>query len=473
MQIRHISSSTFLNIFTKVCERAFLSLTFVVIESSLFKAPDYALYNIVEDDDEREQNRDNNNSTHQRRTRGTQEHIDEIQDYWKGRYLSTGEAMWRILGFNITKKEPSVTAISVQLPTDRRVQRYIRNDNANVLSPLDHYFLRPLGTYLHDGITLRFQELKFEQYFSIFRLAKFDPQKNHLENYFLEQENRYGPPPMHVILRTGRFRHYARIREVSLSRGELFYLRAVLQTRPANSFSDARTVNGVEHQTFQDAAAAIGLFEDQTEADYILNEAIQALKTPTQLRFLFVQLLIDECILTPLQFWNTFQNNLCLDYTLRYPDLPQIAFDHGLDHIGGLLEEQGKQLSEYNLPQPTTYGREVEHELQKWTPLSRELGMRADAAYQTFNQEQRQFFDDVISAVTDNRPLLIFLDGKAGVGKTFLINAVCDKLRSLNIITLPTATSAYAAQLYHGGRTAHSTFKISFSYSCFYTAAHL
>jgi chromosomal replication initiation ATPase DnaA len=133
-----------------------------------------------------------------------------------------------------------------------------------------------------------------------------------------------------------------------------------------------------------------------------------------------------------------------------------------LDHIGELLEEQGKQLSEYNLPQPTTYGREVEHELQKWTRLSRELGMRADAAYQTFNQEQRQFFDDVISAVTDNRPLLVFLDGKAGVGKTFLINVVCDKLRSLNIITLPTATSAYAAQLYQGGRTAHSTFKICF-----------
>jgi hypothetical protein len=162
-------------------------------------------------------------------TRSTQEHINEIQDYWKGRYLSTGEAMWRIMGFNITKKEPSVTAMSVQLPTDQRVQRYIRNDNANILSPLDHYFLCPIGTYLQDSITLRSQDLKFEQYFSIFRLAKFDSQKAHLPNYFLEQENRYGPPQMHVILRTGRFCHYARICEVSLSGGELFYMCAVLQ----------------------------------------------------------------------------------------------------------------------------------------------------------------------------------------------------------------------------------------------------
>jgi chromosomal replication initiation ATPase DnaA len=89
--------------------------------------------------------------------------------------------------------------------------------------------------------------------------------------------------------------------------------------------------------------------------------------------------------------------------------------------------------------------------------------MRANAAYQTFNQEQHHFFDNVMLAVTNNYSLLLFLDGKAGVGKTFLINAVCDKLHSLNIIMLPTATSAYAAQLYQEGRTAHFTFKICFS----------
>jgi hypothetical protein len=160
---------------------------------------------------------------------------------------------------------------------------------------------------------------------------------------------------MHVILQTRRNCHYAQIREVSLSLGELFYLRAILQMRPAPFFLNARTINNVQYQMFQDAAAAIGLFEDQTEAHYILNEAINTLKTPTQLRLLFVQLLVDKCILTLLQFWNTFQINLCLDFSLRYPDLPQIAIDHGLDHIGILLKEQGRQLFEYNLPQPTTY----------------------------------------------------------------------------------------------------------------------
>lgn len=176
------------------------------------------LYNIVDDDNEHENNDTSDYNTAIRRNgRNSQEHIDEIQDYWRGRYLSTGEAMWRILGFNITKKEPSVTAISVQLPTERRIQRYRRNDNANTLSSLDHYFVRPLGTFLNNGIVLRFEDLTFVQYFSLFRLAKYDPQKVNSQNYFLEQDNQYDTHPMHVILRSDKYQHYARIRDVSLS----------------------------------------------------------------------------------------------------------------------------------------------------------------------------------------------------------------------------------------------------------------
>jgi hypothetical protein len=263
------------------------------------------------------------------------------------------------------------------------------------------------------------------------------------------------------------FRHYARIRDVLPSWGELFYLHALLQHHPATSFSDARTVNGVEHQTFQDAVAATGLFANSNEAHYALSEAIGTLKTPSQLRCLFVQMLLDESTFTPLHCWNTFQIQLCYDFILRYRDLPQIAIDHGLNYIGQLLEEHGKHLSDYGLPEPTTFGREAEHELQRWAPHSQDLSAHANAAYQNFNEMQWIIFDEIILAVTNDEPLLLFVDGKAGVGKTYLINAVCDKLRSNNIIVLPTATSAYAAQLYRGGRTTHSTFKIS-SFYCLY-----
>jgi hypothetical protein len=48
--------------------------------------------------------------------------------------------MWQIMGFNITKKNPSITAMSVHLSAERRVQKYIQNNNSDTLSPFKHYF---------------------------------------------------------------------------------------------------------------------------------------------------------------------------------------------------------------------------------------------------------------------------------------------------------------------------------------------
>ena len=42
--------------------------------------------------------------------------IDEIEEYWQAQYLSAGEAVWWILGFHITKKEPSVMTLPIYLP---------------------------------------------------------------------------------------------------------------------------------------------------------------------------------------------------------------------------------------------------------------------------------------------------------------------------------------------------------------------
>lgn len=50
--------------------------------------------------------------------------IDEIEEYWKGRYLSTTEAAWRILGFHITQKKPAVTSLPIHLEKSTRRHQY-------------------------------------------------------------------------------------------------------------------------------------------------------------------------------------------------------------------------------------------------------------------------------------------------------------------------------------------------------------
>ena len=132
-----------------------------------------------------------------------------------------------------------------------------------------------------------------------------------------------------------------------------------------------------------------------------------------------------------------------------------------LKQLGSFLQSHGKHLDDYGLPQPLTHNNEAEWELHCWLPLAAILQQQVDAAMSAFNPEQQDIFLQVQHAISHHEPLLVFVDGKAGHGKTFLVNTLCAWVQSVGRIALPTATSAFAAQLYPGGRTTHSTFGVS------------
>ncbi|KAF8532615.1 hypothetical protein JB92DRAFT_3103742 [Gautieria morchelliformis] len=74
--------------------------------------------------------------------------VDEIAEFWDARYLSAGEAAWRILGFHITSKDPSVTALPVHTPKSTLFHQYERtHQSTSTLSKLDRYFCRPRGSF--------------------------------------------------------------------------------------------------------------------------------------------------------------------------------------------------------------------------------------------------------------------------------------------------------------------------------------
>ena len=77
--------------------------------------PDRARFRIRADSENSENNR--------------QGAIDEIEEYWNGCYLSAPEAVWRILGYNITQKTPAVTALPVHLPNSAWHERYHRSNS--------------------------------------------------------------------------------------------------------------------------------------------------------------------------------------------------------------------------------------------------------------------------------------------------------------------------------------------------------
>lgn len=267
---------------------------------------------------------------------------------------------------------------------------------------------------------------------------------------------------MYVVLRNVGHRHVCRIEPVRPSQGELFYLCAILQNRPVLSFDDVLCTHQHHYTTYQEAAVALGVFGEHGEAHYAMEEAMNMLYTPHQLRLLFVHLLVNDCKPKPLNLWEKFKHALSLDFLTSYRSDERTAHELTLETVSNTLEEHGKNIGDFGLPQHTRPSIKVIHERGKWSSDIKQHNNNARGAYLLMTHEQQQIFDTIIQAAVMHTLLQIFIDGKAGRGKTFLVNAICSKLHSLQHIVLPTATAASAALLYPGGRTTHSTFKVHF-----------
>ncbi|XP_071501523.1 uncharacterized protein [Diadema antillarum] len=79
---------------------------------------------------------------------------------------------------------------------------------------------------------------------------------------------------------------------LNANQSEIYFLRMLLYHRPgATSFTDLRTINGHECPDFQNACLQLGLLNDDTEIDKVMEEAA-SVKFGTTLRQTFVTILL-------------------------------------------------------------------------------------------------------------------------------------------------------------------------------------
>ena len=84
---------------------------------------------------------------------------------------------------------------------------------------------------------------------------------------------------------------------------ELFSLRLLLHHVPgAINFVHLRTVNEIVYPTFQAACIELGLLEDESELDKVMEEAF-LIQFGDQLRSLFCSILLYSTPSNPLKFW--------------------------------------------------------------------------------------------------------------------------------------------------------------------------
>jgi len=149
----------------------------------------------------------------------------------------------------------------------------------------------------------------------------------------------------------------------------------------------------------------------------------------------------------------------CADYLLRHNRGE--AINRALEDINRYLANRGSSLGQHNLPEPQRdrHDDEVNRELDFFHQRRNTLRTAADTAYGTMNPDQSRIFDTILQRLEEPNALF-FVDGRAGRGKTFLMAAICDRIRGDGGIVCVVGTTALSVIHYERGRTAHSAFGI-------------
>ena len=375
---------------------------------------------------------------------------DEVKRFQTGRYVSTNEAVWRILAFPIHDRDPSVEQLPVHLENGQRV--YFTPENAHERA------LEPPGT-------------KLTAFFDLCRRDEFARTLlyNRVPEHYTwnSKAKRWNPRKQCPAI--------GRVYNVHPNNVECFHLRLLLHTVPGpTNFDELKTVDGTICQTFHEACARRGLLDDDNHWNQTLQEATLC-DSPSKIRDMFA-IMLHMCSLTdPKKLWDDHKEAMAEDYLRNarriatLPDMPytEAMFNAALTYIENkvLSFPSGKTLDHFGLPRPNredpNFDENPAELLAEQAYDRQELQHIVNSREPTLTHEQRiayRTFQSFLQREQEHN--IFFLDAPGGTGKTYLLNLFLAKVRSQGDIALATASSGIAATLLMNGKTAHSTLKI-------------
>ena len=382
------------------------------------------------------------------------EPMNEISYYLNGRYLCSMEAMWRIYGYQIyPATSPSVILLTIQLKD--QVELFIKKGQCcNTLL----YFKRPVQL-LH----CKYTEL-FRDYIITNNLPHhFTPNQENID-YFIIQIPRI-TYVMYYYLRNQQNKiHFARLKMLYPQYGDIFYLREILLCETPTSFEEAKTHNGFEYGTFQEAALAKGYIKDHEKLIRQFREIIP-LATPAELRSLFSALLMDGYPMHAVYAQEDIKNALMSDFSLSENSTTTASNTFWKDISNRLQRCGGHELSFYGFDNPKDRLSELEREQEKYNCDAQHQLFLDLQSGQPLNPGQQAAFNAIDRRVEEfdanhRKSKFIFLSGPGGTGKTCLCIQLHAYFRSKGFLIRICASTSLAATLYKGAETAHSLFKV-------------
>ncbi|GJZ48131.1 hypothetical protein Tco_0601963 [Tanacetum coccineum] len=334
------------------------------------------------------------------------EEVDEVQDYYDCRYLSACEAAWRIYGFDIHYRTPSV----------ERLPFHLENEQSVIFDATESI------DYALDKSSVN--ETKFEAWMELNKTDTFAQTLLYVEipkYYVWNQQDR-------IWQERQRGFSLGRIHHVPPSWGELFYLRILLnKVRGPMGWDDLKEYDDVVYPTYREACYARGLLEDDKEyIDGLLEARLWGMGD--YLRSFFVMLLMTDSMSRPDVVWQKTWHVMAEDV---------LSVERKKNNNPGLDLSDTQRMNIC-----LTY---IEHML-----LCNNKSLKSIPG----------IYATVMEAVDKDKGGMFFVYGYGGTGKTYLYKTMSVALRSQGEIVLNVASSGIAALLLEGGRTAHSRFAI-------------
>jgi len=309
---------------------------------------------------------------------------DEIKRYLHGQYIGITEAVWRLFEFSTHGEEPPV----MHQPNQQAIYFAEGENPAGLRQRMDSSITTLIAYFKSNSEKADGREYLYHE----FPL-----------HYVYVRKKGWKP-------RTQR-RSIGRMYAASPFMGKRYYLRLLLtMVRGATSFEHLQTVDGIVHETFKSACIALRLLEDDEEWIAMFRDG-QEFMTGHALRHLFAMALQHTTISNPLQIWQQFGHSFCddLSHLLRTGRVivpaegnsmdNELSLDYRLYHIQQLLNEYGKTLAEFGLPQPVLEWRNMAGQRVENILVREEIGYEveqqrelADVMRRQLNEEQGAYY---------------------------------------------------------------------------------
>ena len=365
---------------------------------------------------------------------------DEGTSYQQGRYLSSSDAYWNLACFLKYQNSHVVFRLPIHLPGGQTIL---------FEEGMEKEAIRREAT----------QDTKLTAFFRLNRVDRDASAYTYVQLplYYTWHQKEI---QWHKRLRGGH-NFIVRIADVPPRYGELYYLRLLLHhIKGPASFEHVRTVNGIVHETFRSACVAYGLLASDSNYISTLTEAAR-LRVPLSLRQLFVHIVVYCRPNDVPRLYAKFEEEMLHDW-MRVTGSATRARCVVQTLIAKYFSQLEANPGEYGITLEDAVNPEQCPELLAIT--------KKDAAVQlatvNFNKDQQSFFDAVQASINREErhskgSRAYFLDGPAGTGKTYTLNALIRYASAKGPVAVA-AWSGIAASLLSGGVRVHSLLKLPF-----------